>query len=455
MATIAADITNRLSELSDVAFDSFCDDIAGMFGVDLKCERRQASMESVQALNTHFKKLTAIHVVQSRGAVEGQFQLIFDQGGLFILSGVVVMLPQARILEEVRRGSNESVEHLTDSAQEVGNLLVGSWDRVFRAGCKGHQHFLKAATCIGKPLENPAVTGLSVGMEVFLVTYEMTVDSYPTFKCAAIFPKSVLAGMAAAPVEPAEAAPAEEPVAKSPPPTAAPPQPADAAKAEAPKAEPHPAPAAIPVPPPEPPAAQKAVVPDIPVEPVAPSDILPPPTMGTSHLRASSPSPDSGLTMLLHTTAAQIMDKKVVWATPENTVQEVIAQMQQNNCGYVLAGTNGVIEGLVSRSDILGAVSLYLRPVFAKWRRPEDDATLGVKVKWIMSRPVRTVRPDTTLMAMIECMRHFGGRCLIVADEQGAVRGIVTVFDILLHILDVDKSFSWKGGAPTAPALMI
>ena len=151
MTTLAPDIIARTTELTDTAFDSFCEDIAGMFGIELKCERRQASLETVQSLNTHFKKLAAVHVVQGRGALDGQFQLMFDQGGLFILSGVVVMLPQSRILEEVKRGTTESVEHLKDSAQEVGNLLVGSWDRVFRAGCRGHQHFLKAATSIGKP----------------------------------------------------------------------------------------------------------------------------------------------------------------------------------------------------------------------------------------------------------------------------------------------------------------
>jgi CBS domain-containing protein len=468
MATLAADITTRTAELADTAFDSFCDDIAGMFGVELKCERRHASMENIQSLNTHFKKLAAVHVVQGRGALDGQFQLVFDQGGLFILSGTVVMLPQDRILEEVKRGSIESVEHLKDSAQEVGNLLVGSWDRVFRASCKGHQHFLKAATYIGKPLENPAVTGLSAGMEILLVVYEMTVESYPSFKCAAVFPKAILAGMADQGDESDDPVAKEEPPAK---PTAAapkspapeaPPQSAGPAKPEPPKveqghtqpsrppAEAHvvqPGPPAviappIPVAPREAPAAGNAAARNTRAEAAVPSDI-------------SCNSQDGAVTRLLRKTAAEIMDPKVVWATPESTVQEVIALMQQHSCGYILVGTNGVIEGLVSRSDILGAVSLYLRPVFAKWRRPEDDATLGVKVKWIMSRPVRTIRPDTTLVTMIECMRRFGGRCLPVVDEQGGARGIVTVFEILLHVLDVDSTFSWKGGAPVAPALMI
>jgi len=165
--------------------------------------------------------------------------------------------------------------------------------------------------------------------------------------------------------------------------------------------------------------------------------------------------PQPGLAEVLSQRASDIMEKDVVWAGPEETVQDVIAKMQQHNVGYVLIGVNGVLEGLVSNSNILGAVSLYLRPMFAKWRRPQDDATLGVKVKWIMSRPVRTVRPDATLAGMIESMRRCGGRCLPVVDAKGAVQGMVTVFDILLRILESDKSMSWQGRPPQAPPLMI
>jgi CBS domain-containing protein len=149
------------------------------------------------------------------------------------------------------------------------------------------------------------------------------------------------------------------------------------------------------------------------------------------------------------------MEKDVVWAGPDETVQSVIAKMQQHNVGYVLIGQNGVLEGLVSSSNILGAVSLYLRPMFAQWRRPEDDATLGVKVRWIMSRPVRTVGLDAPLAAIIESLRRCGGRCLPVVDARGAVQGIITVFDILLRLLEAQGNGTWQGRPPQAPALLL
>ena len=45
--------------------------------------------------------------------------------------------------------------------------------------------------------------------------------------------------------------------------------------------------------------------------------------------------------------------------------------------------------------------------------------------------------------------------CLPVVDEKGTVQGIVTAFDVLLRILEADRSFSWEGRPPQAPALLI
>lgn len=518
MATAVTDIVTRIAELSDSAFQAFCDDIAGMFGVDMQCKRRQTQTMPVRSLRDHFKKLTAVHLSKADGALNGTFHLVFDQGGLFVLSGVIVMLPESRILEEAKRGSMEDATSLQDAAREVGNLLVGSWDRVFREDCPGHQHFVKTSTFIGKPWEKPEQIELQANADVVAVLYEMSIDPYPGFTCAAVFPSTLLDrfGTAEPPLEekkleaPAQPNEAAKPASTQPPAPLKSPAPAAgdktaeqpaevsaAAQATAPAKVPEAA--AGPQAPPEEPvgeAVQKAPAPQAaeagvkstrdPVSPppqTANSDkgVIPPggrdpsinagmlpSELATAENGCAPRGPDfsfldaayiqshaqSGLAEFLTLPASEIMEKEVVWVGPEETVQDVIAKMQQHNAGYVLVGANGVIEGLVSGSNILGAVSLYLRPMFAKWRRPQDDATLGVKVKWIMSRPVRTVRPDATVAAMIEGMRRGGGRCLPVVDAKGAVQGMVTVFDILLRILESDKNVSWQGKPPQAPALL-
>ena len=130
-----------------------------------------------------------------------------------------------------------------------------------------------------------------------------------------------------------------------------------------------------------------------------------------------------------------MMQKQVTWTSPQDSLQQAIAKMQQTNAGYIMVGQNGALEGIVSKSDITKAMSPFLLPIFAKWRRPLDDATLKIRIKWVMSRPVRTIKPQTSLAAIIEHMSRFRGRCLPVMDEEGNVQGIVTASDIFQVLL--------------------
>jgi CBS domain-containing protein len=479
MVATATDIMSSLTELSDSAFGAFCEDMAAMFDADMRCERRHAAMETVQSLREHFKKLVAVHTIQAEGALNGTFSLLFDLGGVFVLSGVIVMLPEPRILEFVRRGSLQDSESLQDAAREAGNLLVGSWDRVFRGGCAGHKHFLKTGTFIGKSWDgapapnaasgasgNSGSAGLLPEGETLIVLYDMTIKPYPSFQCAAVFPKAIVEGMGAVQTEDGRPKTEDGVV------------PRDSSSDLYPPSSETPAPS---------PVLQEtpSAVPDVVAGKAVPRDLrsdaapsrapgAEPKTQVLSETGSTSPSrpseqmsrapvhvpsvprlPDQALAELLRLPAAQLMEKDVVWAGPDETVQSVIAKMQQHNVGYVLIGQNGVLEGLVSSSNILGAVSLYLRPMFAQWRRPEDDATLGVKVRWIMSRPVRTVGLDAPLAAIIESLRRCGGRCLPVVDARGAVQGIITVFDILLRLLEAQGNGTWQGRPPQAPALLL
>ncbi|MHC4517487.1 MAG: CBS domain-containing protein [Planctomycetota bacterium] len=523
MAPAAIDTKSHVVDLSDRSFEAFCDDIAGMLGADVACRRREVGTGTTHDLRQHFKTLAAVHHVQAAGTLDGTFHLFFDQGGLFVLAGGIVMSPEDRILDQVKRGSIDDAEDLTDAVREVGNLLIGSWDRVFREDCEGHERFLKTGTFIGKPWEHTGQQPSAEDDELAFVLYEMAVAPYPSFHCAAVFPRTIISLPISGSKEPNQARNTEEP------PPVDPTEPAQQGDAsgqapEAPQAPPvldaEPSLADWPQPktqvpaeqgqPPENPApardtqdwVQKPTKEEAgdPVEPTQiPSDIRPvveevvgdvadlaaepeadlpdallafiaeperrrpvftapdePSPVYTDPVQADPPAQpsDTGITDMLAAQASDIMRTDVLWCDPDDTVQHVVASMQQHNTGYVLVGSDGVLQGLVSNSNIMAGVSPYLRPVFAKWRRSQDDATLEIKVKWLMSRPVRTVTPDTTLGNMAEAMRRYGGRCLPVVDAQGRVHGIVTVFDILLRVLETGVAFSWKGEPPQAPPLL-
>lgn len=449
MVESSTDIQVKVEELATESLSAFCDDISGMFDVDMNCTGHESVTETAKGLKKRFKKLTAINTIKAKGALNNSFFVIFDQGGLFTLSGVVVMLPENRIKEEIKRGSEKEAEHMKDAFSELGNMMVGTWDRIFREELADHEHFGQTNTFIGKPWDNPEeVLGIGAEEEFAYIPYEMTVGSYPTFDCGVIFPKAVFepevedepeaedveeAALDESGEESAEQCEeASEVVAEQAEGGAG--ESVEATEADA---EPE----------------GEAEVQEV-VEEAAGSKELPErPVSRAIHEMTSGSRAGGSAGVCLAFTAGEIMQPGVVWVEPDDTVGHAVDKMQQNEVGYLMVGKEGVLDGIVSRSDLAGAVSPYLRPVFAKWKRPLDEATLQIKVSWIMTRPVRTITPHTMLDIIVDTMLHFGGRCLPVVDQDGKVHGMVTVFDIF-KVLNTSGDVGQSGKTPQMPAVI-
>jgi CBS domain-containing protein len=438
----------RAIELSTEAFNAFCEDISGMFNVDMKCIPQNACIETIDNLKKRFKKLSAVNIVKTEGILQGSFYLIFDQGGLFTLSGVVVMLPENRILEEIKRGTIKDVESMNDAVREIGNLCVGSWDRIFREQFEGHGHFVQNGTFIGSPWDKPEDSiGLGKNESLSFVPFEMTVGKFPSFTCGVIFPKSVFDAKAK-PVSDekpltenkaddknvaADSNNVQEESVK---------QTEEVTKNDNSESEPV-----------EKKKRTKTKIkstsisnPDTQSE-ISVSETIKRITQSPAILPGQVNHND------LSISAAEIMDKNVAWCGSNASVQQAIEKMQLHDTGYLMVGNENVPEGIISRSDITGAVSPYLRPIFAKWRRPLDDATMNIRIKWIMTRPVHTVKPDTSLTKIIENMCKLGIRCLPVMNENNKVEGIVTVFNIF-RILNNNQDIATVGNTLQVPLLV-
>ncbi|MHC4569892.1 MAG: CBS domain-containing protein [Planctomycetota bacterium] len=180
-------------ELATESLEAFCEDISAMFGVEMECREQEVSTETVAKLKERFKRLVAVNIVDSEGILNGTFQLIFDQEGLFTLGGVMVMLPEKRILANMKDGSADLAESMVDAVGEAGNLLVGAWERIFREEFEDHGHFLQRLPAfVGEPWDNPEEKiGLSGEQEHVFAPYEMRIAPYPAFKCGVIFPKGI------------------------------------------------------------------------------------------------------------------------------------------------------------------------------------------------------------------------------------------------------------------------
>ncbi len=484
MSTAQGSIESTVVELSEEALNAFADDISTMFDVEIQCQQTDVGLRTSADIQRRYKKVSTFHSVESQGVMEGTFWVGFDCDGLFTLGGVIVMLPPNRVKTFAKEGTLSGAEAMTDAVGEVGNLLIGAWDRVFREELEGHKHFRKGNTFIGNPWDKTeSVFGLSPTEEFHYIEYRMTVDDFTPFTCGVIFPLATLSGgeseskpapsapepdEAPAPEATAEPEPvpdpepsppaAEEPV-QTPEPVTEPAAAESTAEQATQATDPEPTeapevPDTAPAPAAPPPAPQ--VQPQVNIQPeeedgktVAPRDV-PRPQSASTRVFASN----EGLADVLSLPVTEVMDTRVVWGHPSESVQDLLSKMQQHDVGYAMIGEEGVLDGIVSKSNILGAISPYLRPVFAKWHTPADDATLNIKIQWVMTRPVRTVGRDATLGIAIQSMQHFGGRCLPVVDDRGEVQGILTVFDIF-RIFSQNDQFGTSGRTPQAPCLMI
>jgi len=497
MATSQTEIRSPAIELSPEAFKVFCESFSDAFGVNIQCNGQQAAAATISGLEQRFKNVVAVDCVKAEGVIEGILQFVFDREGLFTLAGIVQGLPEAEILENIEHGSLGDAEDLSDATREIGHLMAGAWQGLFNEKFDDQSRFAKISTFIGDPWNN-AEEKIDVpgNEELLFVSYEMTIEPYPTFECGVILSETILAGASvslgeeAIPTDQeaeeeteeategqAEAGSEEEAVEATEDQTEAGAeekaeevtegQTEAGSEEEAEKAtegqtdagseeraeeateegaeteteeegsdadekatgeEPEASAEAEDAPPDAGAggdvAEEQAAADEKSEESAEVSETIQKMTQSSASL--ADQSPELSLAMPVE----EIMQKEVVWGGPDDSVQQSLTKMQHHDVGYIMIGEAGVLDGIVSRSDLTGATSPYLRPIFAKWRRPSDDATLQIKIKWIMSRLVRTIKPQASVAAAIESMCKSGGGCLPVVDQQGKVQGLVTAFDV-------------------------
>ena len=473
----AAELQTQTSDLTPEAFNAFADDIATMFDTTVRVEAADIDQGTVVGLKDKYKKLAAVCRIGAEGALNGTFGVIFDKEGLFTLAGTFVMQPEQIIAQNRRNGTDAEAAEIGDALGEVGNLLVGSWDRVFREEFSGHGHFKQTGTFYGNPWSNVEESiGFSADETTDILTFELTVEPLPPFQCAALYPASLFEGgpaMAEGTSEEESADDQAETDADVPSEEA---QETEASQETGSSGEDE----AEELPPDE--AEERAGEAEDTAGEEKPTAELSPEEQGTSLMVEEAQPEDeppgedlagpvsetisrmmdsaailpgerlSAVALVHELCAGDVMRKDVAWATPDATIEDIIAKMQQHDTGYVLIASDDRLEGIISKSDVRGALSPYLRSMFVKWRSPMDIATLQIKAKWAMNRPVRTVRPDATLAVVMQTMGEHGGRCMPVVDENGKVLGLVTVFELFRVMLSSGSQTASVGhSAPSAP----
>ncbi len=123
----------------------------------------------------------------------------------------------------------------------------------------------------------------------------------------------------------------------------------------------------------------------------------------------------------------EVMTRDVCTARRDESLLNASRKMLECGVGSIIIVENGKPVGIVTERDIL-------KKVVARNKVPAK-----VKLEEIMSSPLITIKPTTSLREAAEIMRRRGIRRLPIVDNGGKLVGIITDNDILSVAIDLGE----------------
>lgn len=118
----------------------------------------------------------------------------------------------------------------------------------------------------------------------------------------------------------------------------------------------------------------------------------------------------------------EYMKKNVIVVNRNTTLRDVAKIMTENNVGSVIVVDNGKPIGIITERDIVRAIG-----------RNKD---LNSKAEEIMTSSLITIKEDSPITGALSLMRSYNIRHLPVIDNEGNLKGIISIRDIARAIDD-------------------
>ena len=126
-----------------------------------------------------------------------------------------------------------------------------------------------------------------------------------------------------------------------------------------------------------------------------------------------------------------LMTQPVKTVGPTSPLREVIKLMEAGHIRHVAVVDDGRLLGLISHRDVLrsqeGSLSGALSTEQAHMNR-------WIEARWVMTKDVRTVYPDTPALDAAQTLRSHGYGCVPVV-EDGRLVGMLTDSDFVEYAI--------------------
>lgn len=127
-----------------------------------------------------------------------------------------------------------------------------------------------------------------------------------------------------------------------------------------------------------------------------------------------------------------IMSTNIVTVGLDDTLARVHQLFSEHGFHHVLVVENGRLQGVLSDRDLLRTA----RPFLGRTTALEaDQLALSIPARDVISRSLVTTTADTSIPEAARAMLRENVTCLPVVAEDGQVEGIVTVRDMLRHVV--------------------
>ena len=135
----------------------------------------------------------------------------------------------------------------------------------------------------------------------------------------------------------------------------------------------------------------------------------------------------------------QVMTEKVITIRPEETMDRVAELFESNNVHHIPVVEGARVVGMISTTDLNKIMHHFTLFKVRNAKEVNRSVLRSLLAKEVMSHPVASIKWDATVSSAAAIFRENLFHALPVIDDEGALCGILTQYDLMNYAFRPDE----------------